>query len=134
MREIKFRAWDKKWEEWLNPEEHVIYADNGDVGEVNDDELVEDIVHDTVVEQFTGLHDKNGKDIYESDVVKLHVVILSPDDKVGVIEYSPEFGYCINFGKAIARQEYWAANDKHTIEVIGNIHENPELLEKTGVE
>ncbi|MCK8628191.1 YopX family protein [Fructobacillus cardui] len=129
MREIKFRVWSRKWEQWLNPEEHVIYADNGDVGEVNDDELVESIVHNTVVEQFTGLHDNNGREIYEGDVVKLHVVILSPDDKAGFIEYRTEFGYCINFGKAVARQEYWAANDKHTIEVIGNIHENPELLE-----
>ncbi|WP_232321166.1 YopX family protein [Latilactobacillus sakei] len=29
----------------------------------------------------------------------------------------------------MARQEYWASGEKHTLEVIGNIHENPELLE-----
>lgn len=116
MREIKFRAW--------NGEKF-----RSDVNGMLDFCIDSDYM---TVEQYTGLHDKNSKEIYEGDIVKLHVVILSPDDKVGFIEYSPKYGYCINFGKSIARQEYWAANDKHTIEVIGNIHENPELLEKTG--
>ncbi|GAP05093.1 YopX family protein [Fructobacillus tropaeoli] len=124
MREIKFRAWHKKEQRYLPIME--IHAFNWYVRTYDDKYRAPEFE----LEQFTGLYDKNGKEIYEDDIVKLHVVILSPDDKVGFIEYSPKFGYCINFGKAIARQEYWAASDKHTIEVIGNIHENKELLEK----
>lgn len=128
MREIRFRAWHKEEQRYLPIME--IDAFNCYVRTYDDKYRAPEIE----LEQFTGLYDKNGKEIYEGDIVKLHVVILSPDDKVGFIEYSPKYGYCINFGKSIARQEYWAANDKHTIEVIGNIHENKELLEKTGAE
>ena len=83
------------------------------------------------LEQFTGLTDVNGTEIYEGDIVRMHVIILSPDDKIGVVKYSPQYGYSIHFTSGrMARQEYWAAADKHTIEVIGNIHDNAELLEE----
>ncbi|MBC9119215.1 YopX family protein [Fructobacillus fructosus] len=133
MRNIKFRAWDRFAKEMVFAKT-IDFGTNGAECIVDSDGINGDVGGEWYLEQYTGLHDKNGKEIYEGDIVKLHVVILSPDDKVGFIEYRPEYGYCINFGKSIARQEYWAANDKHTIEVIGNIHENPELLEKTGVE
>lgn len=72
----------------------------------------------------------NGNEICEGDIVRMHVIVLSPDDKIGVVKYSPQYGYSIHFTSGrMARQEYWATADKHTIEVIGNIHENPELLE-----
>ena len=82
-----------------------------------------------VVEQYTGINDMNDVEIYEGDIIKFHVVILSPDDKVGYVKYYPEYGYSIMlpFGRVL-RQEYWASGDKHTIEVIGNIHEDEELL------
>lgn len=133
MREIKFRAWDRFAKEMVFAKT-IDFGTNGAECAVDNDGINGELGSEWLLEQFTGLHDKKGKEIYEGDIVKLHVVVLSPDDKIGYIEYRPEFGYCINFGKSIARQEYWAANDKHTIEVIGNIHENPELLEKTGVE
>lgn len=128
MREIKFRAWDRFAKEMVFAKT-IDFGTNGAECIVDSDGINGDVGGEWDLEQYTGLHDKNGKEIYEGDIVKLHVVILSPDDKVGFIEYRPEFGYCINFGKSIARQEYWAANDKHTIEVIGNIHENKELLD-----
>ena len=128
MREIKFRAWDRFAKEMVFAKT-IDFGTNGAECIVDSDGINGDVGGEWDLEQYTGLHDKNGKEIYEGDIVKLHVVILSPDDKIGFIEYSPKYGYCINFGRSIARQEYWAANDKHTIEVIGNIHENKELLD-----
>ncbi|WP_270318524.1 YopX family protein [Weissella confusa] len=85
---------------------------------------------DEKIDQYTGVADVNGNEICEGDIVRMHVIVLSPDDKIGVVKYSPQYGYSIHFTSGrMARQEYWATADKHTIEVIGNIHENPELLE-----
>lgn len=85
---------------------------------------------DVVLMQSTGIKDKNGVEIYEGDILKLHAIFLAPDDKIGYLEYSPKYGYSIIFeGNRLYRQEYWASTNKLNYEVIGNIYENPELLE-----
>lgn len=77
--------------------------------------------------QFTGLHDKNGKEIYEGDIVRMRLVVGIDENEEDVIEetvdqveYTDEFCFyplCDFF-----------MNEGDTIEVIGNIYENPELL------
>ena len=82
-----------------------------------------------VLMQSTGIKDKNGVEIYEGDILKLHAIFLAPDDKIGYLEYSPKYGYSIIFERnRLYRQEYWASTNKLNYEVIGNIYENPELL------
>lgn len=84
---------------------------------------------EAVIEQYTGIKDINGVEIYEGDIITFHVVMLSPDDKIGYVKYYPEYGYSIMLSRgSLLRQEYWASGDKHTIEVIGNIHEDEKLL------
>ena len=83
-----------------------------------------------VLMQSTGIKDKNGVEIYEGDILKLHAIFLAPDDKIGYLEYSPKYGYSIILeGNRLYRQEYWASTNKLNYEVIGNIYENPELIE-----
>jgi uncharacterized phage protein (TIGR01671 family) len=87
-----------------------------------------EVIYETVG-QYTGLKDKNGMRIFEGDIVKAFY-FLKNQHYVGVIEYSDEMSAYI-LGKHkhphIAPMASFGIPDT---EVIGNIHDNPELLEK----
>lgn len=70
------------------------------------------------VGQYTGLTDKNGKKIFEGDIIKDRF------DDIGQIEYKPKYVAFIIQGWETGFA-FWVKKD---IEVIGNIHDNPELL------
>lgn len=72
--------------------------------------------------QYTGLHDKNGKEIYEGDIVKAN---FFNKEITGKIEFA--FGAFFVTGSAVSDNQMFIFSD---YEVIGNIYENPELLEK----
>ena len=82
------------------------------------------------VGQYTGLTDKNGKKIFEGDIVKREYTLWNGETKktretqIGVVSYSnKECGFC--FDKVCNLRKPW---DGDTLEIIGNIHDNPELL------
>ena len=126
MREIKFRAWDVARKE--------MFPDP-----VNDDLLVkffrevnERGAHATVM-QFTGLKDRKGCEIYEGDIILSDNMFVA--NKPLVVEYS-NGGF---LGKLISPEPAYIAQSIEGInnltdqpcEVIGNVHENPELLSGT---
>lgn len=122
----KLRAWDKQDERMSYGE--VEYLD--DSINYRFDHFWTGADEDVEFMQSTGLKDKKGVEIYEGDILKLNAIFLAPDDKIGYLEYSPKYGYSIIFeGNRLYRQEYWASTNKLNYEVIGNIYENPELLE-----
>ena len=112
---IRFRAWDK-----IN-KRMLAYVSPGTVTYFDDDKNAEAI--DCDVMQFTGLLDKNGKDIYEGDIVETEVGRYNKD--IGTVEF--EDGCFVADG--------WFVEDNKTYanwsEVIGNIYENKDLLDKT---
>lgn len=106
MREIKFRAWFSKEPDWCN---QLFYSDEeGQLGDWFSECLHEG---DAIFMQYTGLKDKNGKEIYEGDVLKIF------EGKYVVRDMRQLFFHY--------RSDGWYETK---IEVIGNIYENKELL------
>ena len=119
MREIKFRAWwndtGKKVEDFNN--EYIIDACNDEV---------------FTVEQFTGLRDKNRKEIYEGDICRVVRWKDTEDESFIIGEiFEEKASFHIKNGYAICSTDLIGQIKPDIIEVIGNIHENPELLEVT---
>lgn len=120
MRELKFRVWSEEDGEYRTDCDvfrlfhgktgcpATIYNDEGDRFDI---------------EQYTGLKDKNGKEIYEGDIVDYN----DDGECVGVVKYdAPEF-YLDADATNWARMFLKGAPHQR---VIGNIHENADLLEE----
>jgi hypothetical protein len=131
MREIKFRAWYIKRKKYY--EVHHLHIGSIGIHEKDwatckaydcieqKDIYIQVQPNECIIEQFTGLHDKNGKEIYEGDLIK-----YGSDAPLEVIYR--ESCFCYNQkSRYISRLQIFDNINK--IEVIGNIHENPELLE-----
>ncbi len=137
MREIKFRVWDKELKTMhvCGEDRHdsMIFLDNtgeyynlqNGCGSSKDGESTYYLM------QYTGLKDMNGKEIYEGDIVvslneKIEMLISNSDTGIGYVEWLNNWGFwnvCgIENGLGDLIKEY-------NVQVIGNIYENPELLE-----
>lgn len=124
-REIKFRVWDNTIEKFLD---YPCYFNHLNFNEFTCfDWWFKCDEEDTTVQQFTGLKDSKGKDIYEGDVVKA----LSSDNKyLSIVEWDFREG---RWGFYAIRSDKMPYNYNLTYgcsgwEVVGNIFENPELL------
>lgn len=128
MKELKFRAWDGK-----KMIDDVIPASETSIIELFEYEWQETEVK--AVEQYTGFKDKNGKDIYEGDIVD----VIFPTKLRGVEEHQiwvcrfgvKRAGFVLNreTSARIFSLSFGEINAKNLdVEVIGNIHENPDLL------
>ena len=120
---FKFRAWDKENEVMIYPkgvlfDGRVVNFSCGMLESFEGYELM----------QCTGLYDKNGKGIYEGDIVRFHY--KTGVYKIGTVVWNDLFGSwdidCSDFVSYKSLGQY-----KSVSEVIGNIYENPELLEES---
>lgn len=143
MRELRFRAWDTVQNKylWPWPEGFALF------GEVTCFDLIGQQLsesgrspitglNDLLIEQFTGLRDKNGREIYEGDICRFDLQDFNGGDHFYTLpvaytvdmfgfpyksdQSEPEPDCCISLGEAVANDD--------ELEVVGNIHENPELL------
>lgn len=118
MRELKFRAWDKKSKQFVDD---FIIDRLGNEYQTNKCEFWGDD-RDIVLIQYTGLKDKNGKEIYEGDVIKNYQA------DINIVNFSYGcFGFQ-NYHAGHIPLHIQGINEKS--EIIGNIYENPELGEE----
>ncbi|MBA3077001.1 hypothetical protein HIF97_15135 [Lactobacillus plantarum] len=135
---IKFRVWSRTLGKYRQLDETSNDQGLGMLFEVKDGigSNVTSICYSVgdVVEQFTGLTDVNGKEIYIGDVVKewSDMSELTMEPTVNEVVSEDSFGQAGVFLKPLREHfiepclhDYWS----NQFEVIGNVHENPELLE-----
>ena len=134
MRGIKFRGKSLNTGEWLES----MTISKGSIKRKKDDIFIEVYenkwigIDSKTLGEFTGLKDKYGKEIYEGDIVEFQLI------SKGVVNWNPKYcGFWIDFTDSEGKNRYsnfnvtfsdGVLNMCNTIAVIGNIYENPELL------
>jgi uncharacterized phage protein (TIGR01671 family) len=120
MREIKFRAWDRKNKKFIK--NNIDYDKCEYYGNifVCFKCALSDCLEDYILMQYTGLKDKNGKEIYEGDILEL---------KNAKISFIPRVIFVMAWDDT--RTGWTLYSPKDEFEVIGNIYENPELLKES---
>ena len=120
-REIKFRAWNKKEKYMEIVDDLQMFSNDLSIGIPSKDYFLRK--DDVELMQYTGLHDKNGKEIYEGDIVK---ITGSKEIDIGKVIYEYD-GFTVdvmNMDRFYGRVHLL---EKFT-EVIGNVFENGDIL------
>jgi uncharacterized phage protein (TIGR01671 family) len=131
MRTIKFRAWDEQNKIMHNDFQFIKSGDEGNdwIVFTSDKQTLQDSIHpfenpyfgqQLKIMEYTGLKDKNGKEIYEGDILE------TSDDSICYVVFE-DTGFAVkSHGSEAIDWEF--SNFYSECEIIGNIHQNPELL------
>lgn len=135
MRKIKFRAWDDVQKQYSFPGKDRMYftlvGTPCEIIDAHEDgyEMLYAVGYRFTLEQFTDLLDKDGKEVYENDIVQTYKVEYPTrkliEDKRYLVEWG-QFGFTLTDPKNPNALSHYVSPD--LMAVIGDIHRNPELL------
>lgn len=140
MRDIKFRVWWEKSKSWHPyPRQLAIRTTDGALVTAVSDKLLSEVSKEFVYQQYTGLHDKNGKEIYEGDIVLMFQPNIpewrmNEDRKIMEVRWDEEYAnwYLQRIDKEDPSNPggRWSLHLVKDMELIGNIYENPEFIKE----
>lgn len=129
-REIKFRVWNLKDKEWDNPAILEVFDRSGKLRPLYNP------IENYIIQQFTGLKDKNGKDIYEGDLFRHDKQNSASDNMLFEVKYGKyscpfgegyigdmELGF---FGESLDLEYIRSIAESNKLEIVGNIFELPD--------
>ena len=119
--EIKFRAKTLSTNDWVFGDLHLLTK----FPHIHDGEVSKSLIHTETIGQFTGLHDKNGKEIYEGDIL-IHIYMGS----IFKVEYSERNAAFMLIYPTNEGYNMGIYDIENCFRVIGNIYDNPELFKE----
>ena len=120
MRDIKFRAWDKKKNDWFDEDGGDLYIElNGNINFGWNGEIMDDYTDRIILMQYTGRKDSEGNEIYEGDILQSEHYF-----KYQMV-FKGDCWRCESLKHSRLKNRFIGSN----LKIIGNIYENPELLE-----
>lgn len=140
MRELKFRVWFEPSDEYKKSELELGRRIPEDFYAIfySSDDLFDDTwcnlnnyKHEPIIEQYTGLKDKNGNDIYEGDIIAVETCIDEEEITFYEVYWDEDtLEYALRTIRGINYDSCVGELSPSAVTVIGNIHENPELLKE----
>lgn len=120
---LRFRAWLKKEQKMDNEIDHISWLED-ELYCIGDGITYMVLAEDLVLMQSTGLRDKNDKEIFEGDILK--------SNKYTTSVFYERGAYCVKFCRTTnttVTMNVISFIEKYKTKIIGNVYENPELLE-----
>lgn len=137
MRTIKFRVWNDKTKSWIHgPNSRPdldginLFGENVLLGNLLNGVSIEDL-NEIHTLQYTGLKDKNGKSIFEGDVIRIQTSDDPEDLQWELLQVCFISGKFALFNEGILDFENFIVSSDRTkadVEIVGNIFENPDLI------
>lgn len=119
MREIKFRAWKISQKSMFYPK--------GEGGFIIDLPQIMLDKEDDILMQYTGLKDKNGKEIFEGDIMDFSCISEKDEPTKGEVKFENGHFYLTNIREIFSNcLIHWQSEEWNKYKIIGNIYENPE--------